>query len=272
MAVPLDALRPLALLYILGMTGVLAWLWYRGRITRTLAVAVLVVSAVFGFLFASIAPWLFQLLLLGTLGGALVFAVLILGLFFLLTLIFGRIFCGSLCPLGALQELASHAPVPKLKYRSKKVLYAVRFIVLFIIIAAALFFSVNVLGYLGVLDLFLLTFSFGAAVMLTLLVISLFFYRPFCRILCPYGAILSLAGLVSLFKLRRNPSCIECGKCEFTCPVDEAKREDLKGECYLCGRCTEVCPVRGAITYRRSGDAGGRGAEPEAVSVAGGGE
>jgi ferredoxin-type protein NapH len=271
--VPLDALRPLALLYIFGMIGVLAFLWYRGKITRTIAVAVLLVSALFGFLFASVAPYLFQLLLLGQLGALLAFTLIILGLLFLLTLVFGRIFCGSLCPLGALQELASLARLPKIRYREKKVLYAVRFVVLFIIIAAALFFSVNVLGYLGVLDLFLLTFSFGTAVMLTLLVVSLFFYRPFCRILCPYGAVLSLAGLASLFKLRRNPSCIECGKCEFACPVDEAKRGDLKGECYLCGRCTEVCPVKGTITYRRGGDAGGESSgRPETVTAAGGAE
>jgi len=251
---PLDALRPVAIIYTLGMIGVLAVLWYRGKATRALALAVLVVSAVFGFLFATIAPWQFQLLLRGDtkgLGGPLVFAVLILGLFLLLTLVLGRIFCGSICPLGAVQELAYHAPVPKVKPRLKTALYAIRFVIFAVIVVAALFLSVSALAYMGVMDLFLLSFTLGTLVMLTLLVASLFFYRPFCRIICPYGAILSLAGLASRFKLRRNPSCIECGKCEFACPVDEAKREDLKGECYLCGRCTEVCPVEGAITYRR---------------------
>ncbi|MDD1665626.1 MAG: 4Fe-4S binding protein [Methanomicrobiales archaeon] len=252
---PIDAsLRPIALIYTFAMVGILAFLWYRGRITRTLAAAVLVVSAIFGFLFATVAPAQFQLALLelaGGPGGTLVFAVIILGLLLILTFVFGRIFCGSICPLGALQELAYLAPVPKVRLREKTALYAARFIALAIIVAAALFLSVSVLAYLGAVDLFLLTLSVGSLVMLTLLVVSLFFYRPFCRILCPFGAVLSLAGLGSLFRLRRNPSCIECGKCEFTCPVDEAKREDLKGECYLCGRCTEVCPVKGAITYRR---------------------
>lgn len=255
MLVPLDAsLRPIALIYTLAMVGGLAFLWYRGRITRTLAAAVLIISAVFGFLFASVAPWQFQLLLRGDvtgLGGPLVFAVLILGVLLILTLILGRIFCSSLCPLGALQELAYLAPLPKARPRVKVALYAARFVAFAIIVVAALFLSVSALASLGVMDLFLLSFSVGSLVMLTLLVVSLFFYRPFCRILCPFGALLALAGAGSLFKLRRNPSCIECGKCEFTCPVDEAKREGLKGECYLCGRCTEVCPVKGAITYRR---------------------
>jgi polyferredoxin len=255
MPVPLDALRPVALVYTFAMLGILAFLWYRGRVSRALAAAVLVVSAAFGFLFASIAPWQFQLLLRGDvkgLGGPLVFAILILGLLLVLTLVLGRIFCGSVCPLGALQELAYRAPVPKLKPRLKQALYALRFIALAIIVVAALFLSVSALAYVGVMDLFLLSFTLGFVVMLTLLVVSLFFYRPFCRIICPYGALLSLVALGSLFKLRRNSSCIECGKCEFACPVDEAKREDLKGECYLCGRCTEVCPVKEAITYRRA--------------------
>jgi len=250
-----DALRPLALVYIFGMVGVLAFLWYRGRISRALAIAVLVVSAVFGFLFAVVAPWQFQLLLLGDtkgLGGPLVFAVFILGLFLVLTLVFGRIFCGSICPLGALQELAYRAPVPKLKVRRKDALSAARFIVFAAVVVAALFLSVSALALLGVMDLFLLSFTLGSLVMLTILVVSLFFYRPFCRVICPYGALLSLAGLGSLFKIRRNPSCIECGKCEFACPTGEAGREDRKGECYLCGRCTEACPVEGALTYRRS--------------------
>jgi polyferredoxin len=255
MPVPLEALRPLAGLYIFSMIGVLAYLWYRGRISRALAIAVLVVSAAFGFLFATVAPYQFQLLLLRdtkALGGPLVFAIIILGVLLVLAFLLGRIFCGSICPLGALQELAYLAPVPKAKPRVKAALYAVRFVVLALIVAAAILLSVSALAYLGVGDLFLLSFSLGTLVMLTLLILSLFFYRPFCRVICPFGALLAFAGMASLFKLRRNPSCIECGKCEMACPADEAKRDDLKGECYLCGRCTEVCPVKGAITYRRA--------------------
>ncbi|MDD1665696.1 MAG: 4Fe-4S binding protein, partial [Methanomicrobiales archaeon] len=93
---PLDAsLRPIALAYTLAMVLILALLWYKGRISRTLAAAVLVVSAVFGFLFASIAPYQFQLALLELTkgpGGTLVFTLIILGLLLILTFIFGRIF------------------------------------------------------------------------------------------------------------------------------------------------------------------------------------
>jgi polyferredoxin len=78
-------------------------------------------------------------------------------------------------------------------------------------------------------------------------------YRPFCRLVCPYGALLSLAAGKSLLRLHRTGACIDCKKCENACPTDEAKRGDAKAECYLCGRCKDVCPAAGALKYDRTG-------------------
>ena len=75
------------------------------------------------------------------------------------------------------------------------------------------------------------------------------FYRPFCRLICPYAVLLSLGTWKGVFKLQRTDACIECKKCEKACPTDEAKREDGKAECYLCGRCTDICPVAGSLKY-----------------------
>ena len=74
---------------------------------------------------------------------------------------------------------------------------------------------------------------------------------PQCRIICPYGLLLSLAAGISLFSLQRTDACIDCKCCERNCPVDEAKLNDRKAECYLCGRCTDVCPTAGALQYNR---------------------
>ena len=45
--------------------------------------------------------------------------------------------------------------------------------------------------------------------------------RPFCRFLCPYGALLSLFSSVSIWKIRLSrKACINCELCHNSCPVD----------------------------------------------------
>ena len=54
-----------------------------------------------------------------------------------------------------------------------------------------------------------------------LLVMSIFTGRPFCRFLCPYGALLSLFSSVSIWKIKlTRKSCINCELCHNSCPVD----------------------------------------------------
>lgn len=63
------------------------------------------------------------------------------------------------------------------------------------------------------------------------------------------GLLFSLPAHVSRYRLRRTASCVNCRKCERTCPARVAGRDDSKRECYLCGRCTAACPVHGALAY-----------------------
>lgn len=44
--------------------------------------------------------------------------------------------------------------------------------------------------------------------------LSSYIYRPWCRILCPFGALVSLTSRFSRYKLRRTESCTNCGSCE----------------------------------------------------------
>lgn len=242
-------------IYGLVMIFVLAYLWYSGRWKQKIGWLILAVSALLGFLiFAPVAPYQFQQLVLRDvqgLGAPLIVGAVGLFIVLLLTFIFGRFFCGYVCPVGAVQEIAYHAPVPKFTPRQKTAFMLVRAAFFVIFLVMALVFSVSLLAWFGIRDFFYLALTAGSAVFIVLLLVSMTFYRPFCRLVCPYGALLSLGAWKGLLRLHRTDACIECKKCEKACPTDEAKRDDGKAECYLCGRCTDVCPKEGALMYSR---------------------
>jgi polyferredoxin len=246
--------RMAGFLYAMVMTIIGGYLWYRGKFTRSIGLVILLTTALFGFLiFSPVFPYQFQqLVLLGMrgIGGPVLVAIFGLVIIILLTLIFGRMVCGYLCPVGAVQELAYRIPVPKYEIKGKSLAKGVRALVFLLILMTGYLFSLSIIGLFGIRDFFFLSLTTGFYVFLAVLFLSLFIYRPFCRLICPFGAILSLVARKSFFKIRRTEACIECGKCETVCPSDEAGPQDTKEECYLCGRCREVCP-KGALVYRR---------------------
>ena len=102
-------------------------------------------------------------------------------------LLFSWIFCGHFCLVGALQEIAAHLSPKKVGRTQKKVSMAVRGGVFLAFFAAGLLFSFNLLGALGVHDLFHLALGVPAAIFLGILALSAFVYRPFCRFIGSYG-------------------------------------------------------------------------------------
>ena len=77
---------------------------------------------------------------------------------------------------------------------------------------------------------------------LGLFLLSLFIYRPFCRLLCPFGLLANLTTRLMPSKLCRGSECTTCKLCERECPSGTYTEGKLHGECYLCGRCSERCP------------------------------
>jgi polyferredoxin len=147
-----------------------------------------------------------------------VVAFFILPLIF--TLFFGRTFCAAVCPLGAVQELVTvrSTPVPRWLDHTLSVL---PFIYLG---AAVLFAAAGTARLICRYDPFVAIFRLnGNANILIfggcLLVIGLFVGRPYCRYLCPYGAILGLLSRISRWHVRIPPEeCINCRLCEDVCP------------------------------------------------------
>jgi polyferredoxin len=91
----------------------------------------------------------------------------------------------------------------------------------------------------------------GLWVLVALIVLSLLVKNFWCRYLCPYGALMGLAALLSPSRIRREPSaCMDCAKCARICPalLPVDKLQSVRSaECIGCLECVAVCPAEGAL-------------------------
>ncbi len=79
---------------------------------------------------------------------------------------------------------------------------------------------------------------------------SVFIYRPFCRFVCPLGAIYALFNKISVFGIRLEPhKCTHCGVCALACKADiDPSATPNDAECVRCGDCVKACPA-GALKF-----------------------
>ncbi len=173
-------------------------------------------------------------------------SLLVLVSFTVLTTLFvGRVFCGFLCPFGALQDLLERV-VPKrfqrefpeaVHRRALGAKYGILMIVLLPAVAGlpfAVFHYFEPFGTVFFLSTSILLWSIAGAFLLASAVVP----RFYCRYACPLGAALALGSLVSPFRIRRVEQCGVCTVCERKCPTGAIRGEriDFK-ECVRCNVC-----------------------------------
>ncbi len=181
-------------------------------------------------------------------------------------LFWGRgVYCGWLCPFGALQELLNNAAV-RLGVRQIAVpqalherLWVIKYTA-FVGILALSFYSMHDALIVAEIEPFKTAISLRmlrawpfVLFVLTILTAGLFIERFFCRYFCPLGAGIAIPAKLKIFDwLKRRPQCgRECRLCETKCTVgaiDPLGRINAN-ECVLCLRCQVImndaaqCPV-----------------------------
>ncbi|MDD7266534.1 MAG: 4Fe-4S binding protein [Subdoligranulum sp.] len=204
------------------------------------------------------------------------FSYYITGTLILLGVLLGRFICGFLCPFGWFQELLHKLPTKKLSTRRLRPLTYLKYAVLLVMVVLLPALAVNEVGmgdpffckYLcpqgvleGAIPLSLTNAGIRAAlgtlftrklsILLAVAVLSVVFYRPFCKWLCPLGAFYALLNKVSLFQMQVDPNkCISCGKCAKACQMDvDITKTPNHTECIRCGMCVRACPTH-AVAFR----------------------
>ena len=152
------------------------------------------------------------------------YVLLIFILPIIFALLFGRVFCSGVCPLGALQELVNVR-----NFRLSRAVSSTLTMIPWVYLAFTILYAATRSQFLICrFDPFIGIFRMGGDVgMITfgvvLLIMSVFIGRPFCQFLCPYGALLSIFSSLSWKKIEITPSskgCINCALCGKACPVD----------------------------------------------------
>ena len=207
------------------------------------------------------------------------------GFLVLVGALLGRAVCGWLCPFGLVQDLIHKIPLPaRLRTARRKalpgerVLRGLKYLVLAGLVVVLPLTVLDIVGqgkpwfceYLcpsgtlfGGIPLVAANpmlqqalgwlFTWKIAILVVLVAASLFIWRPFCRYLCPLGAVYGCFNRVALVRYELDPNaCVKCGACSSACkmgldPVANPNSHD----CVRCGACHRACPT-GALRLRQT--------------------
>ena len=193
-----------------------------------------------------------------------------------LGVLFGRLICGWMCPFGLFQDLLYKIPITK-KIKNlpgHKYLKYLRYVILIIFPLLLVSIVTDLTGtsapwfcewicpsgmLFGGIPLVSVNeglreaaggrFIWKLIILIVLTLMSVKIYRPFCKYLCPLGAIYGLFNPISGYRLVIDKDkCVSCGMCQKACGMDIKTYETPNSmDCIRCGSCITACP-KGAIS------------------------
>lgn len=168
------------------------------------------------------------------------FSAYVFGFLMVVGALCGRFVCGWLCPFGLVQDLLHKIPFPKKirTFRGDRVLRYLKYAVLVVLVILLPLFAVDIIGQgspwfckwvcpagtlEGGIPLVLANdglrsavgflYAWKMSILVAIVLLSILIYRPFCRYLCPLGAIYALFNRLSLFRVKPGPLCARCPMC-----------------------------------------------------------
>lgn len=203
------------------------------------------------------------------------FSFYVIGFLILVGVCLGRFVCGWLCPFGLVQDIVYQIPFVK-KYKNiygHKIVKYLKYVILILFVIILPLFVVNIIGqgspwfckYIrpsgtlmaGIPLVAMNTplqqaigflYYWKISILILLILLSIVVYRPFCKYLCPLGAIYGMFHSVAFYRYDVDvEKCVQCGKCQKSCNMDISVWQNPNSpECIRCGDCIKCCPT-GAI-------------------------
>ena len=199
------------------------------------------------------------------------FSYYVFGMMAFFGVMVARLICGFLCPMGLFQDLLNKIPTKKVSTKKLKPLRLIKYIILFsLILALGLvmrdryevippYFCKYICpqGIIqGAIPLAIKNpslrlglgklFNLKLGILITTIMLSIIFYRTFCKWICPLGAFYSFFNKYSFYQMKVDENkCIDCGKCARVCKMDvDIRKNNAHLECIRCHECTKACPTK----------------------------
>ena len=205
----------------------------------------------------------------------------VVGLLVIFGTALGRFVCGFLCPFGLIQDLLFKIPFFKKLRRlpGEKGLRWLRFLFLGLFVILLPMFIIDITGLgepwfckyicpIGTLEggipLVLLDkamrsaagflFKWKLVILIITLLSSIILYRPFCRYVCPLGAIYGVFNKISFYRYTIDiEKCTQCGECQKICKLDiPVWKAPNSMVCIRCGDCKTGCPNNAICLNKKS--------------------